>query len=117
MIGIMEVVNVKRDGWVGVEYLGRSMPGRTGSSLANPFKTAKHTIEAHNEVVAQYRSWLWNKIKAKDPKVCSELTRLKGLALQSKPLKLGCWCKPLPCHCDVVSSCINWAIKTGYEFL
>ncbi|MCA6430258.1 MAG: DUF4326 domain-containing protein [Cytophagales bacterium] len=29
-------------------------------------------------------------------------------ALDRNKLQLVCWCKPLPCHGDVVLSCLEW---------
>jgi hypothetical protein len=43
------------------------------------------------QVIALYRSWVLNR-----PELVERLPTLKGKVL-------GCWCKPLPCHGDVLA--------------
>lgn len=112
----MIVINGKTDGWIGGYYIGRTMPGRDGSALANPFKTKEHTIEAHNRVVAEYRAWLWERIKEGNPAVCNELNGLLNAYNWGCEIKLACWCKPLPCHGDVIKACIEWAAREDRKF-
>lgn len=114
----MIVINGKRDGWVGAYYIGRPTKSRVGagSSLANPYKVSEHTVEAHAKVIAQYRKWLWSQIQAKSPAVCAELNALLEAHKLGAEIKLACWCKPLPCHGDVVKACIEWAAEEGHTF-
>lgn len=114
---MISVLNGTRSGWIG-EYVGRSSYGLIGSVLGNPFKVKSHTRDEHERVVGLYRKWLWDRIKGTDElstRVQRELQRLKSLAL-ADDLKLECWCAPLPCHADVIKSCLEWAIATGHEF-
>ncbi len=87
----IHVVNKKRGGKG--EYIGRPSP------LGNPFAIGRDGDR--EEVIAKYRGWIRQKIRAKDPQVCGELNRLYKLA-KAGELSLVCWCAPLACHGDVV---------------
>lgn len=71
-------------------YIGR--PSKWG----NPFSHKKGTkaqflVESREEAIAAYESWLENS------KLILDLHELKGKTL-------GCWCKPLPCHGDILAA-------------
>lgn len=88
---------------VGV-YVGRPNP------LGNPFVIGRHG--SREEVIAKYRSWLWTKIKARDPAVCGELSRLVAqYQAGGGHLLLTCWCAPLPCHADVIKAALEWRLS------
>lgn len=76
-------------------YCGR------GSKYGNPYAIGENGDR--NEVINLYRNWLWNEIKLKRITI-DELKSMHGK-------KLGCYCKPLKCHCDVLCSAIHWALK------
>lgn len=87
-------------------YVGRP------SLLGNPFVIGKDGDRA--EVIAKYRVWLWNQVKARGA-VFAELVRIKRLA-EKGDVHLVCWCRPtLSCHGDVVRACIQWMIAQGNE--
>jgi Domain of unknown function (DUF4326) len=65
-------------------YIGR--PSKWG----NPFKIGKDG--SREEVIQKYRRW----ILANPVLVAQVPTELRGK-------KLGCWCKPNPCHGDVLA--------------
>lgn len=102
----VSVVSVRSFGWLGVEYVGR---GR-GSVLGNPFVLGRDGDRA--QVVQLYRSWLWSEVQRSEGVVWCELVRLAQLA-QSGSIVIGCWCSPLPCHGDVVRSCVLWLVQSG----
>ncbi len=64
-------------------YIGR--PSKWG----NPFKIGRDGDRA--QVIAKYREWL-----SHQPQLLAQLPELRGK-------RLGCWCKPLPCHGDVLA--------------
>lgn len=86
------VVNVKTDEYD--VYIGRS--NATMSSIwGNPFShlsksTAKYKVSSREEAVEKYREWILTQ-----PELLKKLETLRGK-------KLGCWCKPLACHGDVL---------------
>lgn len=88
-------------------YIGRP------TLLGNPFKIG--TDGTREEVIAQYRVWLWRQIKERNH-VFQELRRLAAKA-QSEDLVLLCWCKEadreIPCHGDVLAAAIQWLNGTG----
>lgn len=63
-------------------YIGR--PSKWG----NPFSIGKDGTR--KEVIEKYRNWIKNQ-----PELLKDLVELKGKVL-------GCWCKPHPCHGDVL---------------
>lgn len=83
-------------------YIGR------GSVLGNKFRIG--VDGSRKEVIEKYRMWLWGEIKRNNRVVVNELWRLIEIG-REKDLVLLCWCKPLPCHGDVVKSCIEWMDK------
>lgn len=96
-----KVVNVRHEKPGSYVYIGREVPGFAGSEWGNPFKGGRDGTRA--QVIAQYRKWLWAKIQA-DPGCISRLAALDGQ-------DLGCWCKPLDCHGDVLLRAVAWAVK------
>lgn len=84
------VVNVKRDDCD--VYIGRAMPGRDGSTFANPFRIG---VDGRREdVLAKYEAWLTRRL-SEEPALHRELEQLRGK-------RLGCWCKPHACHGDLL---------------
>lgn len=76
-------------------YIGR------GSYWGNPFVIGKDGTR--EEVIQKYEIMLKNNIRSGAVTI-AELKALDGKVL-------GCFCKPKPCHGDVLIRAINWAIK------
>jgi hypothetical protein len=72
-------------------YIGRAMPRQRlkGSPLANPYVIGRDGTR--EEVLASYRAWLMGR-----PDLLALVPALKGKTL-------GCWCKPLACHGDLLA--------------
>lgn len=68
-------------------YIGRP------SKWANPFIIGRNGNR--EEVIQKYKSWIMNQ-----PHLLADLYELEGKAL-------GCWCKPLPCHGDILVELLN----------
>ena len=101
---MIKVVNVK-DNLEG-QYIGRAKKGLYhGSPLGSPFVIGRDGTRA--QCIAKYRVWLWREIKKKGP-VYYELQRLLQLLNETGSLTLVCWCKPYPCHGDIITSCLKW---------
>jgi len=77
------VVNIKNSNCD--VYCGRP------SIFSNPYKIGKDGTR--EEVIEKYRVW-FNK-KLTDPGFRAKIGELKDKVL-------GCYCKPLSCHCDVI---------------
>jgi len=92
----ISVVNVNHLPSNSYEYIGR------GSVLGNPYIIGKHGNR--EQVIALYKRLLWQQIKSLGP-MGLEVMRLAACIL---PITLGCHCKPLPCHGDVVRAAIHW---------
>ena len=77
----MRVVHCKREDYT--HYIGRP------STLGNPFTIGKDGTR--EEVIAKFERWAWH-----SSEVMETIERLPEDAV------LGCWCKPQPCHGDVI---------------
>ncbi len=107
--GEIKVFNLLEDKWTGRgDYIGRP------SALGNPYKIG--TDGAREQVIEKFRHWLWEIIKGAqagaalgktEREAWDELNRLKEKSRRGD-LNLLCYCKPLPCHGDVIKSCIEW---------
>lgn len=76
-------------------YIGRGTP------LGNPYPINEATGDTRKAVVAKYRRWLWNEIKA------GRITLDYLRSLDGK--RLGCSCYPKACHGDIVVEAVKWA--------
>lgn len=87
------------DHWV---YIGRanSYAELAQSPLANPFKVKD--FGGRGKTLPHYRRWLWGRIQAGDTAV---LDALKAI---NESTVLVCYCKPGPCHGDVVKAAAEW---------
>jgi len=79
----MKVVNLRKEKCD--VYIGR------GSIFGNPYRISKN--RTREMVIDWYKEWFYNKLK--DPFFRREVEKLRGQTL-------GCYCKPLPCHGDII---------------
>lgn len=82
------VVHCKREAFD--VYIGRP------TDLGNPYEIGKHGTR--DEVIEKYEVWLRKKLRNKTFR--AEFLKLKGK-------RLGCWCRPLACHGDVIVKLLN----------
>jgi len=88
---ITRVVNCKRDSYD--VYIGRP------SEWGNPFSIGKDGTR--EEVIEKYREWLSGQWHLLD-----QLDKLQGNVL-------GCHCKPLACHGDILAELADRRLKHG----
>ena len=98
----IQIVNVKFDKRPEVVYVGQRMPGRNGSPLGNPYKPGQV-----DDAIEMFRQWLWRQLQTDTP-AHREIRRLAEMYANEKPLILGCWCAPHPCHAQIIKSAIEW---------
>lgn len=89
------VVNLNRDELGHAVYVGRANPrrGLAESAFGNPYRVDVDGTRA--EVIEKYRSWLLGRHD-----LLRRLHELRGR-------RLACWCKPLPCHGDVLADLVD----------
>ncbi|MCK5486576.1 MAG: DUF4326 domain-containing protein [Desulfobacterales bacterium] len=80
-------------------YIGR------GSPLGNPFMIGKDG--SRDEVIEKYKVWLWNKWVTGDGQVHRVIRDIMEYEEFMVP-KLGCFCRPLRCHGDVIVGMISY---------
>jgi len=106
------VVNIKTFQGT-AHYIGRSMPGRKGSVLGNPFKIRPWGPYHREESVrVHYRTWLWKEMQKRSGPVYLELIRLASIA-RTGPLNLACWCAPQTCHGEIVKAAISYLLHAA----
>lgn len=105
---MFKVVNGTKVGFNGKYYIGRSIPGKEGSVLQNPFRIGEHG--SREEVILLFKKYLWNCIKEKNA-VYDELVRLAKIEHDTE---FACFCKPHACHGDVIVAAIEW-LKTNQQ--
>jgi len=88
----------------GLVYIGRSREHGGPSPLANPFRLdpSQPRDAQAVDILGAYQRWLWERIKAKDPRVCAALHALTPESF------VGCTCWPLPCHGEIVVRAWRW---------
>jgi hypothetical protein len=107
-----EVVNFKQYGSVAALnqafgdrwlYIGRAndQAGLAASPLANPYKVRDYGGQ-RGATLDDYRHWLWGRLVAGDASVVAALRSITAETV------LVCWCKPGPCHGDVVQAAAAW---------
>ena len=84
-----ELVNVSRYGKADVQMIDRD------TQFGNPYRLEEDGGNyTRKESVARYESWFKEKIREDD----DFRKAVEGLRGET----LGCWCKPKPCHGDVI---------------
>ena len=106
---MIQVVNIKTYRSADAVYVGRSMPGRAGSPLGNPFKLRFECDR--KKILAKYEYWLREQLKTDTP----QRREIERLADHSEDLVLACWCAPELCHGDVVKKVIEERLAARRE--
>lgn len=86
-------------------YIGRKGKGKWGNPVAMG-RTCPECGQVHRDrgsTLQCYKRWLWRRMKA-DPGFVKEIRSLAGRTL-------GCYCKPHPCHGDVLRAACAWLIE------
>lgn len=97
-----DVVNLKKHGKEGVTMIDRDTI--FGNKFILEEDGGNYTRE---ESIVRYREWFKKKIK-KDPEFRKAVHNLTGE-------KLGCWCKPKPCHGDVILEYLRGQMEISPE--
>jgi len=97
---MVTVVKTRRE-WNGyncTHYIGRAWAGFNCSPFHNPYHVGLDGNR--NEVILKFADYWY----------ASEQKRLRERALfiLGPTSILGCWCKPLACHGDIIAGYVNW---------
>ena len=95
-------------------YIGRCMShhveGAHGSKWGNPFKAKKANKNSLNKCLERYEDYI-----RRNPDLFNAVTELEGK-------ELGCWCKPSPCHGDILVKLFKerqgpdpWSSESDYQ--
>lgn len=81
------------------------------SILGNPFShipnKGKFPVDTREDAIRAYEDWIKEKLENKIDPYYTEFNRLISIFRDTGELHLICWCKPLPCHGDVLKKLIN----------
>lgn len=89
-----KVVNLREEPYH--VYIGRANEPERGY-FGNPFSIGHDG--SREEVIARYKSWFYMRLKL-DSEFKQRVELLRGKVL-------GCFCKPLPCHGDVIAEYLD----------
>ena len=89
-----KVVHCKKESYD--VYIGR--PSKWGNRFSHlKSSNAEFTVATREEAIQKYSEWILTQ-----PQLLEDLRELEGKVL-------GCWCKPLSCHGDILVSLIEKA--------
>lgn len=102
------VVNIKTGALYDV-YIGRAniRLHLEETVWANPFKIGKHGTR--EEVLVKHETYLQARFR-QNPALWDELEKLRGK-------RLGCYCKPLDCHGDLLVVLLDMSDETRQRWL
>ena len=81
-------------------YIGRAGHGQSGE-FGNPFKVGVHG--ARGECVVLFRQWFYSEQ--------GRAMRARVREVIKPGMRLGCFCKPMACHGDVIAEYVNSGFK------
>lgn len=99
MQGTITVVNGYKEGFDTGVYIGRGGKGKAQSSFANPFSVQDYGREL---CLKKYEEWLKEKLKNKNSPQRVQLETLAEIVMTGHNIRLVCFCKPKPCHGDIL---------------
>lgn len=88
------VVNIRSNSYD--VYIGRAGKGQEGY-FGNPFVLRQG--ESRGSTLEEYKEYFYNRLKS-DPEFKRRIHELKGRTL-------GCFCKPYPCHGDIIKEYLD----------
>ena len=87
-------------------YCGRS---KEGNPLSNPFthngvrtNLAKLSLKTREDAIEAFAQY-FDKMYGKDEEITKAFDEIYGHYKNGEEIWLGCFCKPKPCHCDVIA--------------
>ena len=88
------VVNLRREDYD--VYIGRAGQGEDGY-FGNPIRL--NPGETRGSTLEKFKEYFYNRLQT-DPQYKERIASLKGLTL-------GCFCKPNPCHGDIIKEYLD----------
>ncbi len=86
-------------------YSGRGVYIGRGSVFGNPYRIGKDGNR--DQVLALYKRYLWSAVKDEN-ELYHNIIKLCDKLVRDSEINLICHCAPLPCHGDIIKSCIKW---------
>jgi hypothetical protein len=74
--------------------------------LGDPYTDGRPGVYQRGEAVVDHETWFRTQMRDADSPVRVEVMRLAQLVAQGQGLALCCYCKPKPCHGDVLAKAI-----------
>ena len=89
----------------GIVFINKERFPKQDSIWANPFKIGRDGTR--DDVLCKYEKLLRDKVYTNDVNKADAATTYKEDLLKLDGKILGCWCKPEPCHGDVLLKLIE----------
>jgi hypothetical protein len=113
-MGVIKVINIKADDYScydGYFYIGRSK--YNNSPLGNPFthkgkrtSLAKLSFPTAEEAIEAYEMY-FDAMYGKDLEFTAAFDEIYEYYKTGKDVYLGCFCKPNPCHGDIIAKILQ----------
>lgn len=94
-------------------YIGRGYsrdPRMENSGLGNPFKLGPH--ESRGATIERFKEWCWREYN-KNPEYKEKIDSLARRVKKGENIELVCFCKPNPCHGDILKKFIDWLVDNN----
>lgn len=105
LVGETKAVNIYKHDFD--MYIGRANALHKDAPFGNPFKLANSTDEERTRELDKFKRYFLARIEA-DADFRRQVMALKGK-------RLGCYCKPLACHGDIIAEWVDANVNVGVE--
>jgi len=114
---MIEVINIKTNS-IPTDgkyfYIGRNIGNINGSNpLSNPFTSiknkktfAKYIVNSREESIEKFKEYFYKEIQT-NQYLQMQLNFMYNIYTNGTKIYLGCFCKPLPCHGDIIKKYIE----------
>jgi hypothetical protein len=94
-------------------YIGRGSPlGNPWTHLSSRMTLAKYQATSRDDAIAKYTIWLTLELREPHSAAAREFNRILKIA-QSHDVWLVCYCKPRPCHGDIIKKLMENLLFDG----
>ena len=107
MVTVINIRTTDKTSEDGYFYIGRTKKGT--SPLGNPFthdgkrsNLARLSFKTREKAIAAYEMY-FDEMYGKDEAFTNAFDEIYEMYKSGKDVYLGCFCKPLPCHGDVIA--------------
>lgn len=113
---MIRVINKKTENDPSAFYCGRgSVFGNMYDFKGSKHPQVKYQVESRESAIAHYKIEAKRKLDSGHPEFCHSFNQLLIKKFKGEEIILSCFCKPAPCHADIIKElleeqkyCVNW---------